>query len=658
MSDFMIEGKANSLPLSLTRSQFMQPQQVSKLFVGLLSIGLALGAMTLSAQERQKPNSTYAPSALKEIADQAHLESLLKDNPEFAMVRDGDKVYGAWNVQFKTALDCENFDVPGVTIITRFDRFADVFLPANRETFEKVAQSPGLEWIELNRKYVIPPLPRPVPSKESSKQIPDPIVKGELEKLTGKGVIIAVVDSGIDFRHQDFITYDAEGQPVSRILAFWDTTSEMTPGEMGKEAPVKYPSGDSIGIIYSRDDLTKDLRTLPNEIPGWDSNGHGTACAGVAAGNGNASKQKYQGVAPGADIVAVRIGGSSEGGLENSYLIGAICDWLETIAEGRPFVVSCSYGGQLGNREGDSIEERQISARFAPDRESRAICIAAGNEGNLRIHAAVKVGDLDHAAKDTSVDPDEDGVRLFLYVKTDDLEDIEITEGRGSQFRVLEKYVYGPSQAAVFEVVAVGADGIHVFSKKGKPCAADAYIEGGVFPDGVVSYEKLVGTPGGADNAITVGSYDWNDNFHYRGRLVEVLDLDRRRPLEIGGRSTYSSAGFVRQGRVKPEIVAPGQWFTAPLSSNAPTARIESSGQYAIFNGTSAATPYTAGIIALLFEKNPHLTVGELKKLLQTCATTEGLIPAKVPNSEWGYGKLDRKAALRMVRELKAPAAE
>jgi len=104
---------------------------------------------------------------------------------------------------------------------------------------------------------------------------------------------------------------------------------------------------------------------------------------------------------------------------------------------------------------------------------------------------------------------------------------------------------------------------------------------------------------------------------------------------------------------VKPDVVAPGQWYTAPAARNT-QARLDSSGHYRLFNGTSAATPYCAGVVALLMQKKPDITLGEIKNLLKKCATQDDFT-GKVPNPDWGHGKLDLKALEKMIAEVSHP---
>ncbi len=123
----------------------------------------------------------------------------------------------------------------------------------------------------------------------------------------------------------------------------------------------------------------------------------------------------------------------------------------------------------------------------------------------------------------------------------------------------------------------------------------------------------------------------------------------------------------MQPGRVKPDLAAPGQWFTAPVSmlaSGEPAGLslmsagvyegLHDSGRYRFFNGTSAAAPYVAGIVALAFERSPRLTLGVLRGRLHASLSHDAVTGA-VPNTAWGHGRLDLAAVRRFLR-LTTPA--
>ena len=183
-----------------------------------------------------------------------------------------DMQAGLWFVlklEFETPETCRAFNVDGTHLITRFERFADIFAAAKYDKdsddfvvvpdVEKaISEAPGLLWYDIASTPILPPLPREPVSDEKTRAIqePDKIASGGIGKYTGKGVVIAVVDSGIDFRHPDFITKDSAGKEVSRLLYFWDTTSEQyKTGTIGQPAPYTYPNDKPGTSVEYWDDL-------------------------------------------------------------------------------------------------------------------------------------------------------------------------------------------------------------------------------------------------------------------------------------------------------------------------------------------------------------------------------------------------------------------
>ena len=615
--------------------------------------------------ERSPALQSKVESAVKSL-DRASVKQTATGPDALATARDGAGVYAVLNLEFDSEAAAKAY-TPGADsrVFCQFQKWVDVFVPASADAINATLDARGLSWAEVAETGVQPPPPR-IETGGKSKGTADGIVRGGRGGLTGKNVVIAVVDSGIDFHHPDFVSYDEKGVPTSRILAFWDTTTGGVAGAgAGSAAPIAYPNGASVGRVYSQADLTAELRGGRARIASWDSNGHGTACAGVAAGNGNASDGKNKGVAPDAQIIAVRVGGQSEG-LENSYLINAICAWVHQTAGAMPSVVSCSFGGQGGGADGQRIVERQLSARFAPDVKGRAICIAAGNEGEGDVVRTTRTLEPQTAGDEgTQMKFFSNGGPVWIYLDTDDIDKLQISVEDADDVEESDRAQLLPvstnpftGQSLITILTVEGMKQLNLRNGGKKPMEANVFLSSGLFGQSK-NVATSIGTPGSTLNAITVGSYDWNDTIEQFGRPVSVSQVTLRRPtaLQIGGLSSYSSRGPLRSGENKPEIVAPGQFFVAPYSSNSEESyensrgtiyNRDSSGFYRFFNGTSAATPYVSGVVALLLEKNPGLTAGQIKGLLQSGATRDQNTGA-VPNANWGSGKLDVAAVDKMI---------
>jgi subtilisin family serine protease len=588
-------------------------------------------------------------------------------------------VYVVIRAEFQDAAKCKAFAVAGVHVLNRFERFATLFVKATddkaMDRLEKMLATPSdradpdhpIVWLEPAGRASAPPVPAVGPVAERPRGLEE-IVRGGVElpggrRLTGKGVLLAVIDTGVDFRNPEFTSVGEDGKPTSRLLYFWDTISPFAGKGIGGPGPLLYPNQAPIGVLYTRADLTRELRASERRIPDLDMDGHGTACAAIAAGNGQGSGKDYIGVAPGVDLVAVRL--ASGENVEHEFLLGAVCAWLESIAGDRPLVVTCSFGGHEGGHDGRTIEERELDARFAATRAGRAICIAAGNEAEDGLHARLELAaGGGKAALEWLVDPAEESrpTRALLRLFADGVGETDLQTEAGDEARLVEKYLHPLSKSWVLGYLVKPKGRLQLVNRAERPLTVDAYVQGldgqVRFDDKVAPRRQLIASPGLAANAITVGSYDFNDLFPLKKdepARLPVYTRDRPRVLAVGTLSAYSNPGHSRQGNLtKPDVVAPGQYHIVPAVKATQQPR-DQTGKLTYFNGTSAATPYTAGVVALLLEKNPGLTVGEIKELLHRHATADVAPVGKVPNPDWGFGKLDAAAVQRIVRTTPEP---
>jgi subtilisin family serine protease len=575
-------------------------------------------------------------------------------------LRFGGQEYSVLHIEFRDAATCAAFQMTDVTPLTRFDRFATVFVPReNQKVVEAVGDAPGVVWIDQDETAQAPPPPQISVTNERPKTS-EIIARGGVGGLTGKGVIVAIIDSGIDYHNPEFIDASS-GQLVSRLLAYWDTlddTFDRSGGKVGIRPSFAYPNKASIGTIYTRDQLSADLRSPSPRIAEPDAEGHGTACAAVAAGNGRCSMGKYLGVAPAADLIGVRV--SSGPQMENAYLLGAVCEWLDQIArrEGRPLVINCSFASQGGGHDGCRIEEREIDARFPATAKGRAICIAAGNEDEDGMHSRVQ---LNRTAAQQQLQwvairggrrgPRSADIALFVDGVAPDAVTVQ-----GDGVKVVARYIHPFSRSSVLDLEAPAQGTLQVSVTGNRGATVDAYVYGDAgkvrFTDKLCSRGQLIGSPGLAHNAVTVGSYDFNDGFDFpdADARLDIFPGGKPSMMQVGAISAYSNRGYSRRGDTKPDLAAPGQYHIVPAVPATEKQKLprDKNGKLTIFNGTSAATPYTAGVIALMLEKDPSLTVGQVKDLLHKHASHDTYV-GDVPNATWGYGKLDLEAIKAVI---------
>jgi subtilisin family serine protease len=173
--------------------------------------------------------------------------------------------------------------------------------------------------------------------------------------------------------------------------------------------------------------------------------------------------------------------------------------------------------------------------------------------------------------------------------------------------------------------------------------------------------EFMVSSPGDAANVITVGAY------YYRNSWTNLDGKATTYNLPIGDICSYSSPGYRRDGVVKPEICAPASYTISSLAAGSDMgmdkpgvlsqSMVTDDGVHLAWDGTSAASPYVAGVIALMLQKNPTLDEDKVRSILESTAKSDNFTGA-VPNPHWGYGKIDPAAALAAVPAPDAKPAQ
>jgi len=591
----------------------------------------------------------------------------------------------------------------GVTVHFRMGNTLYAAIPVLR--LEQATRQNGVSFIVPIGAGNLPPVPRDDRPARIGLTLPSRNEKlatdFDRQGMTGKGVIVAVLDTGIDWKHQDFIREDG----TSRILALYDmfdTAWDDSGGKVGTKPPYTYSdTKKSIGTVYTNEQINAALKGM-GTVNSKDTNGHGTACAGIAAGNGRATANgvpagTYVGVAPQADLLVVKVE-LPKGGISSLYPHAARWAFAQAKALGRPCVINGSFGGHFSAHDGSEEEEALLDQMVGPGKPGAAICLSAGNEGRYSFHSGGIFGPrregqqdvesrpaelfvsspttltvyFDHADEwgfvvtglDTFFIDEKGGPLHAFFFKQDDKitgklmakakEPADFTKYFNESFKVQNPLPSNPKVDRIELRLPPGKYLVRGFGVSEKVTSGrfDCYLP----MLSTASFGRggdkrfMVGTPGNAANVITVGSYN------FRSAWTNMDGKVTNYNLPIGDLSDYSSPGYRRDGMVKPDITAPAQYAISSLAADSEmgkgadgkpdTARISRDGFHLAWNGTSAASPFVAGVVALMLEKNPGLDSAQIKEALVKTRIKDDQT-GSVPNPSWGHGKIDPAAALR-----------
>ena len=479
--------------------------------------------------------------------------------------------------------------------------------------------------------------------------------------LTGRGVLVAIIDSGIDYVHPDFRNEDG----TTRITALWDQTAEGEP-----------PEGYLDGVLYTREAINAALREDritegTGLVPETDLSGHGTHVAGIAAGNGRASGGRYRGIAYESELLVVKLGGTQADPFPQTTNLMAAVDFCVRYAaeEGRPVSINLSFGNNEGAHDGRSLLETYLDAAALYGRT--CICIGTGNNGALGWHVGGTFLQGEGAEKDIlfSVGPTERTIRMGLWISSLDAFEISVVSPSGTVRQLPEGIdingtaVKGYS-AASGVVLPIGNSVAEIFIGEATPYRIlreigialrgendvleegtwrirlrplrildgeyDIWIFGGVQSTATrflqATPERTLTIPSTAERPVAVAAYD--------SRTGSITDFSGR---------GYPRGEFEYSG-VKPDVAAPG----VEIVSCAP------GGGYTTKTGTSMATPFVTGCAALLMQwgiaegNDPYLYGERLKSfLIRGANPLTGF--GEVPNPYVGWGTVCVNESYRLL---------
>lgn len=536
-----------------------------------------------------------------------------------------DSTVKLWDVIVKYSGPESDLGGDGIQAVPLLGGYAVVTLPETE--IDAYSDRQQVEFIEKPKRLYFETLQ----AKEASCILP---VQAGANGLTGEGILVGVVDSGVDYFHPDFRNEDGS----SRILRLWDQSLDGKP-----------PRGYVTGTEYTKEEIDKALALGETEgrrlVPSRDSSGHGTAVLGIAAGNGRESGGVNRGVAYKSDLLVVKMGNARENSFPRTTELMEGIDYLirQTVKMRRPIAINISFGNNYGSHQGDSLLETYLSNAANVGRS--VICVGSGNNGNDRIHTAGQLRQGQTETVEMSIGTYETTLNLQLWKAYADEIEISIETPSGERLPTLSEKIgtqryragetdlliyYGKpgpfqvTQEIYFDFIPVetyltsGIWKIHLHGRRIREGNYNLWLPGGNVLNPVTGFYRPIAAetltiPSTAAKVITVGAYD--------SRLNAYADFSGR-----GG----SNLSFP-----KPDLVAPGVNITAPTPG----------GAYTTVTGTSFSTPFVTGSAALLMEwgiiqrNDPFLWGEKVKAYLRRGAQP---LPGfnEYPNEAVGWGKL------------------
>jgi subtilisin family serine protease len=486
----------------------------------------------------------------------------------------------------------------------------------------------------------------------------------------GSGIVIGIIDTGIDFTHPDF--KDSLGN--SRIDFLWDQTLPLA-----ANTPMPYNYGqewNNLGIDSGQAAAHNDLAY----------SGHGTHVSGIAVGNGLATGT-YKGVAPEADIIVVAIDFNSSSPTLITDAVNYI--YAKAQAMGKPCVINASLGDYYGSHDGQDLQAQLISSMI-DSQTGHAFVAAAGNAGNFPYHLGYNV------TTDTSITFFSGTQPYFqIWADTADFNNVQFSIGADQ----MSPYSYRgniPFSNISTHLGVVQEDTLYNNGNRiGRILSYGDLINGTysmefvIYPDSTSYNWRLMTTGSGKfdawsfdlyfgalpsstvmpdviyyqfydNNKTTVSSFTCLDNVvavaNYTNRH-HYIDYNNTLCVNTstiaGARHATSSIGPTRDGRIKPDIAAPGDNTVAAvvlslvpgIAASYPDA-LALGGYHVRNGGTSHSSPCVAGIAALYLQKNPTATAVDVKNAIIDCPITDSFTGASLPDNYWGYGKADAYGAL------------
>ena len=531
-----------------------------------------------------------------------------------------DAIMREWDLIVRYSGSLDEIRELGAGVVELQNEYAIITI--REDLIDRLTEFPQIEFVEKPKRLFFA-----VENEKRASCIP-PVQRPPLN-LTGRGVLVGIIDSGIDYANPVFRNADG----TTRIRNLWDQSLSENP-----------PAGYLIGTEYTSEQINEALRQPTIEqrrqiVPSQDISGHGTAVAGVAAGN----SQEYRGVAYESDLIVVKLGLPRLNGFPRTTELMQAIDYVirKALEYGQPIAINLSFGNTYGAHDGNSLLEQFI--QDASNRWKNVICIGTGNEGNTAGHVSGILDENEQVEIELAVQENETGLNVQIWKAYYDLVDILLEAPSGVRI--------GPIQEVLgSQRFRIGETEILLYYGEPSPYTIDQeiymdflprtdYITSGIWrivlvPREIISGNYALWLP--SESVLNEGTRFLSPSV--QGTLTIPSTAFRTIGVGAYNSATMTYADFSGRGagaRIKPDLVAPGVNVRAPIPG----------GGFGEFSGTSFATPFVTGSAALLMQwgivdGNDPFLYGEKVKAYFQRGAREILGFEEYPNQVVGYGAL------------------